>query len=125
MLHYYSSRPGLWPIVVGVLKGGCWLVGAGWLALGRSGVLVPQAPASTQLPCASPPGLAPRSSTSPPRGAPPPPQSPPGMSKEYFGFELGVELVESRDGGADHEVFRLTYPYQVRHQPQSNAMASP
>lgn len=55
LLHYYSSRPGLWPIVVGVLKG---------------------------------------------------------MSKEYFGFEVGVELLESRDEGADHEVFRLSYPYQ-------------
>lgn len=60
LLHYYSSRPGLWPIVVGVLKG---------------------------------------------------------MSKEFFGFEVGVELVESRDEGAHHEVFRLTYPYQetLRH----------
>ena len=55
LLHYYSSRPGLWPIVVGVLKG---------------------------------------------------------MSKEYFGFEVGVELVASRDAGDDHEVFRLSYPYQ-------------
>jgi len=55
LLHYYSSRPGLWPIVVGVLKG---------------------------------------------------------LSKEYFGFELGVELVQSRDEGADHEVFKLTYPFQ-------------
>lgn len=55
LLHYHSSRPGLWPIVVGVLRG---------------------------------------------------------MSKEYFGFEVGVELVRSRDDGADHEVFRLTYPRQ-------------
>jgi hypothetical protein len=48
LLHYYSSRPGLWPIVVGVLKGmsktyfgarraaGLWL----WLALGGGGWLV-------------------------------------------------------------------------------------
>jgi hypothetical protein len=57
LLHYYSSRPGLWPIVVGVLKG---------------------------------------------------------MSKEFFGFELGVELMQSREEGADHEVFQLTYPHQAQ-----------
>lgn len=48
-LHYYSSRPALWPIVVGVLKG---------------------------------------------------------VSKEYFKFDITIDLLSARerDEGADHEV---------------------
>eukprot|EP00798_Chlamydomonas_sp_ICE-L_P003500 gene3500-13567_t len=55
-VHYYSNRPGLWPIVVGALKG---------------------------------------------------------VAKEYFKFELEVELLQSRHGtGADHEVFLVKFPCQ-------------
>ncbi|KXZ56253.1 hypothetical protein GPECTOR_1g220 [Gonium pectorale] len=58
-LHYYSNRPALGPIVVGVLHG---------------------------------------------------------LSERYWGLgrgELGVSLLRSRDDGSDdHEVFRVTYPYQ-------------
>eukprot|EP00798_Chlamydomonas_sp_ICE-L_P027068 gene27067-2301_t len=54
-LHYYSSRPGLWPIAIGMLKG---------------------------------------------------------LAKSYFDMVIDVEIIQSRRGDSDHEVFRLTYPYQ-------------
>ncbi|KAF8066284.1 Gucy1b1 [Scenedesmus sp. PABB004] len=60
VLHYYSSRPGLWPIVRGVLRG---------------------------------------------------------MAGTYFKLqgELRVELLRSREAGdCDHEVFKLSYPYQAQ-----------
>jgi hypothetical protein len=57
LLHYYSSRPGLWPIVVGVLKG---------------------------------------------------------ISKSYFGFDMGIELLQSRDQGADHEVSAVGFDMGIQ-----------
>lgn len=56
-LHYFSKRPGLWPLVVGVLHG---------------------------------------------------------MARDYFGIAIEVQLLSSRDDGNDHEVFMVTYPFQVR-----------
>ncbi len=101
-LHYYSTRPALGPIVVGVLKvrrrGPGRRQGGARLHI-TARVAAPAAPRMLRSPCGARCVFTFTSQ---------------GYSSEYLEFELKVTLIESRDKGGDHEVFLIEYPEQVR-----------